>query len=474
MKELNYVFNNKDLKIPINLYEAERYEFAVVVQPLIGNLVIYSNKGRYEPRIAKSWLVQKDGSWRFEFNRGFTCENGEEINPSSFKRSIETSIKFLAAKSPVPVLSKLAGYKEFTAGEADHIAGLEVSSEALTLRFSEPTRSGVVQILSFAPFGYICSENRNSDGSWKDENKFLSSGPYKLIDHQPGKKHVLERRTDWKIANINAPQKVHFYLSLDSIENKSLPTILDTFTGLSSPIEGLQKYNLVPEFINPILLGHNSKGKFFASRDNRLMLKKAIAAEKAKLPSEIENHYKTDYFYPNQPPKKLEQSFSPGYKYKRPDYPLIIQGKKPEKGDRKYLNWLVLEPALKSLGIEYIFDDSAKTWSERMSDKYDIRFHGSSIGGGPEAWGLGVVFCSEIGLKFPDPSGRVCNAVEDYEKGKTSDQEFSDEFNQAVFDDVSVIPITHYGVMMYLSYDIKRDSMSPLISVLRFEQLELE
>lgn len=474
MKELNYVFNSKDLKIPLNLYEAERYEYAVVVQPLIGNLVVYSNKGRYEPLIAKSWAVDKNGTWKFEMNTGFRCENGEEINPISFKNSIETSIKFLAAKAPVPVLSKLDGYKDFVAGKANTISGLEATENALTLRFAEPTRSGVVQILSFSPFGYICSANRNADGSWKDDNKFISSGPYRVALHNPGIKSILELRNDWNNAVTNSPKRVNFYFSMDNIENKSLPLIFDSFTPTTAPVEGLKKYNLVPEYINPILLSHNSKGKFFASKDNRLMLKKAVANEKAKLPTEIENHYKTEFFYPNQPPKNQELTFTPGYQYKKPDYPLIIQGKKPEKGDRKYLNWLVLEPALKELDINYIFDDSAKTWSEKMDDKYDIRFHGSSIGGGAEAWGLGVVFCSEIGLRYPDQSGRVCKAVEDFENGKTNDQEFTEEFNQAAFDDVSVLPITHYGVMMYLSPEINRETMSPLISVVRFDQLELE
>lgn len=474
MSELNYVFNSKGLKIPLNLYEAERYEYAVVMQPLIGNLVVYSNKGRYEPLIAKSWSVDKNGTWKFEMHKNFVCENGEEITPASFKKSIETSIKFLAAKSPVPVLSKLAGYKDFVAGAADTISGIEAASDAIILRFAEATRSGVVQILSFAPFGYICSANRNSGGSWKDNNQFISSGPYKIVSHHPGVKSVLELRQDWKNAIKNSPKQVHFYFSLDSIENKKLPTILDSFTVTSFPGENLKKYNLVPEYINPILLSHNSKGKFFASKDNRLMLKQAIASEKAKLHSEIENHYKTDFFYPNQPPKNQVLTFTPGYKYKKPDYPLIIQGKKPEKGDRKYLNWLVLEPALKALNIDYVFDASAKTWSEKMDDKYDIRFHGSSIGGGAEAWGLGVVFCSEIGLRFPDQSGKVCKSIEDYENGITNDQEFSDEFNQAVFDDVSVLPVTHYGVMMYLSPEVNRESVSPLISVVRFDQLELE
>jgi extracellular solute-binding protein (family 5) len=474
VKELNYVFNSKDLKIPLDLYEAERYEYAVLIQPLIGNLVVYSNKGRYEPLIAKSWAVDKDGTWKFEMHKNFVCENGEEITPASFKHSIETSIKFLAAKSPVPVLSKLSGYKDFVAGKTDSVMGLEASDNALLLHFAEPTRSGVVQILSFAPFGYICSANRNKDGSWKNSSRFISSGPYKIAIHQPGIKSTLELRDDWKNAVKNSPRKVNFYFSLDSVENDKLPIILDSFTAINTPVKNLKKYNLVPEYINPVLLGHNSKGKFFASKDNRLMLKQAIAAEKAKLPSEIENHYKTEFFYPNQPPKNQQLIFTPGYKYKKPDYTLIIQGKKPEKGDRKYLNWLVLEPALKSLNIDYVFDDSAKTWSEKMDDKYDIRFHGSSIGGGAEAWGLGVVFCSEIGLRFPDQSGRICKSIEDYENGKTNDQEFADEFNQAAFDDVSVLPITHYGVMMYLSQEINRDSLSPLISVVRFDQLELE
>lgn len=474
MKELNYIFTDNGTPISLNLYDAERYINAVVIQPQIGNLVVYSNKGRYSPLLAKEWSVDGNGNWTFLLRDGFQCDNGEEITPVSFKKSMELSVKFMAKTDNVPIFSKLVGYKEFIEGYAESIAGIETENNLLRFRFTEPTRSGVIQSLSFAPFGYICSENRNSDGSWKNNQKFISSGPYRIVQHRPHQKHVLELRQNWTEANTNSPKRINFYFSVDAIENPSLPTIVDSFTPVNRLPKHLEKYKLVPEFINPIILGPASAGKFFSKKENRLVFKKAIEIEKAKLPAEIENHTKSDFYYPNQPPKIQVHDDISDFEFVKPKYPLIIQGKLPQKGDRKYMNWVVLEGALKSLNIDYTFDNSAQTHQERVSERYDIRFMGSAIGGGAQAWGVAFQFCSEIGPKFPDPSGSICAAVEDFEKGKVSEEAFSEKFNQRVFDDAAVIPLTHYGVILYLSRDINTDSISPLVSVMRFDQLELE
>lgn len=471
MRELNYVLNNKELSISLNLYEAERYENAVLIQPLIGNLVTYSNKGRYTPLVAKNWSINDQGDWTFEINKGFKCANNEEITAPAFKHSLELSVKYLALRENLPIFSKLVGFQEFVDGKSPTLKGIEASNDQLIFRFTEPTRSGVIQTLSFAPFGYICSANRNSDGSWKNDREFVSSGPYKVISHTPGKSHTLELRSNWHLHNINAPKRIHFYFSLDSIENGKLPTIVDSFTKVENLPENLTKYKLVPEFINTIILSPYAPGGYFASKENRIAFKKALEAEKAKLPLEIENHTKSDFYYPNQPPKHVELVAS---EFKKPNYPLKIQGKIPPKGSKWYLNWSVIEGALKALEIPYEIDDTAKTYSEKVSNRADIRYIGSAIGGGAQAWGVSFQFCSEIGPRFPDPSGEICKAVTDFEKGFISEEQFSDAFNQRVFDDASVIPLTHYGIIFYISPEINRDSISPMVSVLRFDQLELE
>jgi MarR-like DNA-binding transcriptional regulator SgrR of sgrS sRNA len=84
-KTLNYILTPNNIPITLNLYEAERYAPAVIVQQLIGNLVYYSNHGRYEPRISESWERVSPTQWDFKIKSGYTCENGEVITARSFK-----------------------------------------------------------------------------------------------------------------------------------------------------------------------------------------------------------------------------------------------------------------------------------------------------------------------------------------------------------------------------------------------------
>ena len=163
-KNLNYVLWQPRAPITLDLYEAERYEAAVIVQQLIGNLVYYSNFGRYEPRLAKKWQRVSPQIWSFEMHTNLFCENGEPITPESLKRSIMKSIRFMNKSGEVPVLSRLVGFKEFLDGNSS-LPGISSHGNFIDFEFTRPMRDGVLQILSFAQFGYICSENRMALGS---------------------------------------------------------------------------------------------------------------------------------------------------------------------------------------------------------------------------------------------------------------------------------------------------------------------
>ncbi len=183
------------MPITMDAFETEIYEAAIVVQPLVGTLVYYSNHGRYEPRLAKSWNKIDEYTWKFELVPGAKCENGEAITPVSFKRSIERSIKRLSSY-PIPILSTLVGYRKFLDGSKT-IDGITSTTSTISFKFGTSVRSGLIQVLSFTPFGYICDENLNPNGTWKDKTKFISSGPYKVKEVQIGERYVIEKNPLW-------------------------------------------------------------------------------------------------------------------------------------------------------------------------------------------------------------------------------------------------------------------------------------
>lgn len=183
---LDYYVNYNAIPISLNLWESEMYYAAVPVQQMVGNLVYYSNFGRYELRLAESWKRVSENIWKIKLRAGAVCENGESITSASFVKSLERSLYIMSKHGHTPVLKNLIGYHQFISENDKNIFnltplnGLKIIDDEIVFTFNKPIRDGLLQILSFAPYGYICADNLNPDGSWKNNKNFISSGPYKL------------------------------------------------------------------------------------------------------------------------------------------------------------------------------------------------------------------------------------------------------------------------------------------------------
>jgi hypothetical protein len=109
-----------------------------------------------------------------------------------------------------------------------------------------------------------------------------------------------------------------------------------------------------------------------------------------------------------------------------------------------------------------------------MSQKYDLRMRAPSIGGGFEPWAIASLFCSPLGSGLPDPTGKICKLFPKYENDELSIQDLEGTFLKQIERDSAILPIAHFGLQWYLSPGVKRDSISPLVSIIRFDDLELE
>ncbi|MBX3022685.1 MAG: hypothetical protein KF799_13515 [Bdellovibrionales bacterium] len=469
--KLNYVINKPRADITLNLFEAERYEPAIIIQSLIGNLVYHSNHGRYEPRLVKKWQRIQPNIWQFELLPGLVAENGEAITAQSFKASIERSLRFLSRSGPFPVFMNLRGYSEFVKGDSKAL-GLRAEGDLLTFEFDQPVRDGLLQVLSFAPFGYISADNLNADGSWKDNSKFISSGPYRVSEIKIGERYVLNRRLNWAGEFIKgAPETLEFTHTIPQSVGDMDLWIIDAFTSSVAVPAPLDRYPLVPEYINPILLGNLKKG-YFANRNVRVKLKALIAKHREQLPPSWGAHTRSEHFYPNQADSTSVPSELTAGAFPKPKDALLIEGKEPSGETPSAYAWQVLKAALNEAGLSYKFANNETNMKHLSDQSYDIRLRGASAGGGAEAWGLKILFCSELGPKLPDPSGQVCHWIESYEAERVSEQDFSKGFLKAVEEDASIIPISHYGIQLYLSPRIVRESLNPTLSIMRFDRLE--
>lgn len=477
--ELNYIIIKPRQNINLNIFESEKYEPAIIVQQLVGTLVYYSNFGRCEPRLAESWERTDEYTWKFNLKDNLFCENGEHITPNSFKKSLEKSLYIYEKMGGVPVLSSLKGYQKFqnenhnstNINELEPLDGLIANESQLIFKFDQKIKSGLLQILAFTPFGYICSENFTSEGKWKNDLKFISSGPYIVDSIEIGKKYTLAKNPKWTDFKEHAPSKIYFTHSDTNIDNTS-PTIIDAFTN-EYKSTSLNQYQLVLEYLNSILLGNTEKG-YFKSILNRQKFKSLTAkVNNDTLPSKFGVNIRSNTFYPNQQITLTPTLQSTQFDLERPTSPLIIEGSLPIEGTARWYAWTVLKKTLDSLNFPYKFAGNESSFAEITNKNYDIRIRGSSIGGGVEAWGLFVSFCSSMGINFPDPDGRVCSLINDYEKDKLNDEELSDQFFPIIEEQAAILPISHYGVNMFISDHLDTTTFSPLMAIMKFDQINI-
>ena len=475
---LNYIIIKPRQNINLNIFESEKYEPAIIVQQLVGNLIYYSNKGRYEPRLAEKWEILANNSWAFTLRKNLKCENGEDITPKSFKESLDRSIYIYSKLGGVPIMTSLIGYKKFLEENSEAksvfnlkpLMGITFDENRIIFEFDKKIKSGLLQILSFTPFGYISDKNFNSDGTWKNNKTFISSGPYKVDKLEFGISYSLSRNQYWPLFSKSAPEHILFTHNADQLNPKE-PTVIDAFTNeYNNSI--LAKYKLVPEYINSILLG-NYKSGYFSELQNRLYIRHLInELSKEILPNEFGINIRSNSFYPNQDIHRVDNTEV--IPVAIPKSALIIEGSIPIEGTSRWYSWLLLKKLSEKYGYKFKFAQNESSFNEITNKNYDLRLRGSSIGGGVEAWGMYVSFCSAMGINFPDPSNRICNLIADYESDKIDDSQLTINFFKYIKEDSAILPISHYGVSLYLSDHIDISSISPLMSIMRIDQILLE
>jgi len=485
--ELNYRVNYTSVPINLNIWESEMYYAAIPVQQMIGNLVYYSNFGRYELRLAKSWKRQNDKLWTIDIKSGAKCENGEEITAEGFVRSISRSLYIMSSNGGTPVLKNLLGYDKFIESnkgksifELNSIEGLYTNGDQIIFEFNQPVRDGVLQILSFAPYGYICSENLNNDGTWKDSKKIISSGPYKLKNYINENYITLEKNPFWieKFAK-KSPDVVHFQQGLDeknSTNNSQSikATIVDSFSNIPENKNGLTKYPVVQEYFKGVVLGNLENGVFSDLEVRQAFKDKFIYFKNEIIPNHSEIKF-TNSLYPSQQVAiNLKNNFDTRkafevFKNKK----ISIMGSEPKEGSRNWLPWTVLKRTLNYFKATYHFSNSSYSRDDLTDKSYDLRLVGPSVGGGVEAWVIDVMFCSKFNASFPDPSNKICALINEYNMNKIDDSELSNSFLNTIESDAAILPFSHFGVQLYVSDNINIKSISPTMSVLRFDQIEL-
>lgn len=475
---LDYVFlvNSDTNKFSLDIKESDWGHNESILNSLVGNLVKFSKSGIIEPYLAEHFSISADRlTWTYTLRPNITCEDGTVITADSFVSAIHRQLKMYSEETTPIDLENLSGYESFHLKKTDKINGIKTKNNSIVFEFIKPPQD-LNELLRMPYFGFWCPQNY-SDNGWKQTGKFISSGPYKLSKDSSPDKIIVEKRMDWFSVVADSPQKVSFFYATPSnFETKSKLSnafIVETSLDINfneTIFKNLSKINAPPTWISTFVLSPFEKSPFSNIQFRRYFLNKLRK-------NQINTAFNSTYFYPNARSEVQEN-----YENYKPQKEIKISvgyfGKSKTKNIQEIEHLLKTTFEKDGLSFEFIGKPASEDdWMKKLfsNNEVDIRISSVAAGSNIRNFIIKMMFCTKLGVSFPDPSGRICNLVskQDSEPEKIT-FDYVKEFNQALYDDASVIPLEHFGTTWILSDLIDRDSFPPTVDTPLFESLRFK
>lgn len=455
------VNNQEEMHFSLEKDDSDFSYNQLVLNPLVGTLVKYGMSGKIEPYLAKAWSVSSDSKiWKFEMRDSLYAEDGQKLTADLYVKVLTENLKKYSKSGSAIIFDHLLGWDNFVSGENQFISGIKSSKNSVTFEFD----ASPGELLEFLRMPYF--------GLWlEDKGKIISTGPYSLVINK-GNEVGLKLREKWFTINSTSLKNIQIrFISLESklsnIKEREvvrLPFFFKIDHGfqngywIESPPTRFESFVLSP-----------TKNNFFNNLNNRKVFTQRI---KEKYPELI----KSNSFYLSAQSKIKENLENKVYSIvqnaKRITIGLQRTNYSPDELE-KFQS--LLEHALSGTSIKFDFihrDLKDKEWlSKTLSNNFfDIRVSSVDIGGYPDFSILKMMFCTKLGVTFPDPSNRICKLVLDGLKtGNVMTQSHINEFNQAVYDDAVIIPIQHHSEKWFVTNDIDPKSLPPTTLYPQFE-----
>jgi hypothetical protein len=463
--------------------DSDQWTNLLIMEQLVGTLVKANVSGNFEPYLAEKWETSSDERhWKFQLRQGLFTESKEKINAASFVKSFKKLLKIYAKSSQPPTFSKLEGWPSFISGDSDSL-GIRATDElSIELVFmSRP--SGVLDFFSMPYFGYY-SESDFTDDKWIDSRKITSSGSYKLKSYLENSV-IAEIRKDSVFFKENAPKNVEFaYKKPDEIKTGNLKNvIIATRNEELSELANFRKVLSPPTVLSAAVLSPLIPP--FNKKENRIAFRTLIR-EAADKQSErlgiLEN--RSDYFYQIfsafNNVKKQDPKAAIHFLKKIKVQKLNVFWKQPASKNGTYLVENLLPEIKNEIGWDFAIQgpkEVGKDWIKvtHSNMQFPIRFVKVDTDGAPENWVVDMMFCSNLGVSFPDPQGHICSIVKDYELYKIkSNVEYQKRMSEQLENDAIVVPLAHYGYSWLVERSISEKSFGKTVNVPRFDLMEIE
>lgn len=477
---INFFIGRESDPPSFNPLDSDNLVNAFHIEQLVGTLVRMAPNGRYEGFLAERWDVSKDGLvWSFRLREGLTCEDGTPITSDTYSLGLKKIIRLFASHSALPLIDRLENFENFRTGSSESIGiSSTESGRVLEFRFSKPVLSGFLEYAALPVMGFYCESNFNPDGKWKDNQKIISSGPFKLSAWDGHGPVTLLRRPEWTIFTGNAAGVVLHRQQIDSKSLNNPRTVSHSFLLTEDQTKTNAKVvRAIPTIFHSLVIS-SERNPILKSSQFRHALREALYSVRSAEPIQMPGVVSTNRFYPHMS-QLHETSSNPGpSEHGLIENPLeILVANNPGPVSEYLLS--VTRKALAKLGVAstVIHSNNNKSVMEvwRNFKAWDLRITSVDIGGGIENQLIKFMFCSNLGVSLPDPSGRICSLVEEFEKrygdspSAESMTEYIDRFDKIIEEDSAVIPFTKSGGAWILSEDIGTDFVSPTMGVPYFD-----
>ncbi|MEQ1723590.1 MAG: ABC transporter substrate-binding protein [Pseudobdellovibrio sp.] len=461
-------------KFSLTISESDYGPNETVLNNLIGTLIKYNATGKLEPYLAESFSTSNsDLTWSFKIRDNLFAENGIKIDASLFKNSLEKQLKMYSASGEPLDFSLLDGWLEFKESNRNEIIGIQAKENYLIFKFTSRP-SDLLEALRMPYFGLWLS----TDDSHNSFKNFLSTGAYKVDKQKSNDAQIyLIKRKPWFSNDIEKTSEyVEFnYISEDQISNAEFTILEIVRPNPKVPPDNYISISGIPTAMMSMVLSPDKNGPF-----KDLQNRQAFVSRFKKHQQKLSNFLTSDFFFPSATSHVSslpEVNFLPNMNNAKLEFAFPNQNLFSE-----------VSTELENLISSTLSDTNAKvtyrygspmenSWRQRLlsNKEFDARFNGVDIGGHINNLAIKMIFCSKLGVSYPDPSGEICklSKKQDTHGGKI-EQDYINEFNQILLDDSVVVPLMHFGTTWYVSDQIVPSSfpstvVSPLLEAIEFK-----
>lgn len=468
---LSYVVSgDSSFKFSLSLENSDYSANQNLLDHLISTLVKYGPSGHPEPYLAKSWQTSRnEHNWVFDLRTDLNCEDGTPITAESFAHNLHAQIKSLIKTSKVIDFDLLNGWEEFISGKRPTIDGIKVVANKIYFNFNHRP-DDFLDTLRKVYFGFWCPAKSRGAA----EANFSSSGSYRLVKiKNDGAEVVLQRRPNWFSVSSHSPEKIHFISSKPLEGTSSIMSL-----GLNPPLEtpkGFRKIVSMPNWVVALVLTAKPDS-IFNSQSHRQLFSKNLRKFMLERPAASKAFATTQSLFP------VETIDAPANFEIRGE----LKAGKPLKfvysralpiAESSYLEDAIRSALPSDQEIEFsVVNRNRPNWLKPYlaAEQFDVRIQAVDVGGPVSNSAVKMMFCTKLGVSFPDSTQEICKLVEEYNlKDKIPDENYSVRLNHILQRTAEVIPLFHTGLVYLYSEGIEPTSITPQLIVPRLDLLRM-